>query len=44
VFSVASKLTFLLRRRPIVVLTLTVASAVAGAFGHHGLGFWDGPL
>jgi len=48
VFSVATKLALLLRRRRSVVLVVSVVAAVIGAkFGHPGhgqFGMWDGPL
>jgi hypothetical protein len=43
---VATKLSILLRRYPVVTLALLAALAlVAGCFGHHGVrGLWDGPI
>jgi hypothetical protein len=43
VFTVATKLAILLRRRGVVVLALSVIAGVAGSF-HGGMGFWEGPL
>jgi len=42
VFSVATKLALLLRRRNTIVLVLSIVAGVAGSF--HGVGMWDGPL
>jgi hypothetical protein len=42
VFTVATKLALLLRRRNAIVLVLSVVAGVAGTF--HGVGMWDGPL
>jgi hypothetical protein len=48
VFSVATKLVLMLRRRSTIVLALTVLAAVVGSVHPNvhpgGLGFWDGPL
>jgi hypothetical protein len=43
---VATKLSILLRRYPVVTLALLAAFALLGArFGHHGVrGLWDGPI
>jgi hypothetical protein len=41
VFTVASKVSSLLRRRTLVLLALVVVAVVLGKFGHYGL--WDGP-
>ena len=44
--TVATKLSILLRRYPVVMLALLAALALLGAcFGHHGVrGMWDGPI
>ena len=44
--TVATKLSILLRRYPVVMLVLLAAFALLGAcFGHHGVrGMWDGPI
>jgi hypothetical protein len=44
--TVATKLSILLRRYPVVTLALLAALALLGAcFGHHGVrGLWDGPI
>jgi hypothetical protein len=51
VFTVASKITHLLRRYPVVLALLLVVLSMLGArFGHPGLGghpgfgLWDGPI
>jgi hypothetical protein len=43
VFTVANKLTVLLRRRTLVLLALVVLSVVLGRCGHPFVGMWDGP-
>ncbi len=44
--TVATKLSILLRRYPLVMLALLAALSLLGArFGHHGVhGLWDGPI
>jgi hypothetical protein len=44
--TVATKLSILLRRYPVVALALLAALAlIEGCFGHHGVrGLWDGPI
>jgi hypothetical protein len=44
--TVATTLSILLRRYPVVTFALLAAFALVGAcFGHHGVrGMWDGPI